>query len=128
MGNTKFLSLGKAAEVSGWSKPVLSRALKSGKMSGTKNDAGQWQIDPAELNRVFPAKHSLPVNVFGSETPKETPEISVLQAELEGKDAVIEELRARVDELSSITKMLAAPKKAQDKPLKLLGLIPIAWR
>lgn len=125
MSNTTFLTLGEAAKVSGYSKPTLSRALKSGKMTGKKGDDGSWQIDPAELNRVFPSKQSLPAKVVTVETPKETPEIKVLQAELEGKNALIEQLNARIEELSTFNRLLQPPEKAEKRVVRILG-IPLA--
>ena len=47
-------SLGQAAQETGRGKSTLHRALKDGTLSGTKDDKGRWQIDPAELFRVFP--------------------------------------------------------------------------
>jgi hypothetical protein len=30
------------------------RAIKAGKVSATRDEHGQWQIDPAEMHRVYP--------------------------------------------------------------------------
>ena len=46
-------SLGRAAKEAGRSKSTLHRALKDGTLSGAKDDQGRWQIEPAELFRVF---------------------------------------------------------------------------
>jgi hypothetical protein len=48
-----YLSLGQAARETGKSKSVISNALKSGRLSGVRNGKGEWEIDPAELFRVF---------------------------------------------------------------------------
>lgn len=48
-----YFSLGQAAKETGKSKSVIYNALKSGRMSGRHNDKGEWEIDPAELFRVF---------------------------------------------------------------------------
>lgn len=48
-----YLSLGQAAKETGKSKSVIYNALKSGRLSGRHNDKGEWEIDPAELFRVF---------------------------------------------------------------------------
>ncbi len=45
---------GQAAKAVGVATATITRALKSGKISGQKNDNGAWVIDPAELHRVFP--------------------------------------------------------------------------
>jgi hypothetical protein len=48
-------TLGEATKATGVSKTSLHRAIKSGRISATKNAAGVWEIDPAELHRVYPA-------------------------------------------------------------------------
>jgi hypothetical protein len=48
-----YFSLGQAAKETGKSKSVIYNALKSGRLSGRHNDKGEWEIDPAELFRVF---------------------------------------------------------------------------
>ena len=47
-------TLGTAAKATGLNRSTVLRAIKSGKISATKNEHGEWQIDPAELHRVFP--------------------------------------------------------------------------
>lgn len=51
-----MLTLGKAAKEVGISKPSLSAAIKKGKISARKNEKGHYEIDPAELFRVYPPK------------------------------------------------------------------------
>jgi excisionase family DNA binding protein len=47
-------TLGEAAKATGKSKPTIARAIKRGQISATKTLDGSYQIDPAELSRVFP--------------------------------------------------------------------------
>jgi hypothetical protein len=47
-------TLGTAAKATGLNKSTVLRAIKSGKVSAAKNEHGEWQIDPAELHRVYP--------------------------------------------------------------------------
>src|SRR5271169_263430 len=47
-------SLAQAAAATGLNKTTLLRSIKSGRLTGTKDALGQWQIDPAELHRVYP--------------------------------------------------------------------------
>jgi hypothetical protein len=47
-------TLGKAAEAVGRGKPAILKAIRSGRISAKKNDQGEWDIDPAELHRVYP--------------------------------------------------------------------------
>ena len=46
-------TLGTAAKATGKSKPTIQRAIKSGKMSATRKEDGSYEIDPAELHRVY---------------------------------------------------------------------------
>lgn len=45
---------GQAAKATGVATATITRAIKSGKISGQKDSNGAWMIDPAELHRVFP--------------------------------------------------------------------------
>jgi hypothetical protein len=47
-------SLKQAADAVGRGKPAILKAINSGRISAKKDDNGQWQIDPAELHRVYP--------------------------------------------------------------------------
>jgi hypothetical protein len=48
-------SLTEAARASGKSKMTIQRAIKGGKISASRNEDGSYDIDPAELHRMFPA-------------------------------------------------------------------------
>ena len=48
-----MLNLSEAARDSGQSKSAIWRAVKSGRLSATRTYTGDYQIDPAELHRVF---------------------------------------------------------------------------
>jgi hypothetical protein len=43
-----------AADATGRSKPTILRAIQTGKISAKKNEMGEWEIDPAELHRIYP--------------------------------------------------------------------------
>lgn len=51
-------TLGQAAKVTGKSKTTIQRAVAKGLVSSEKGQNGEYQIDPAELHRVFPLKNS----------------------------------------------------------------------
>jgi len=64
-----LLSISKAAKLFDVSRPTLLKALKEGRISGIKADkdgAETWQIDPAELARLYrlrdPSPGKLPDN------------------------------------------------------------------
>jgi len=42
-----------AAAAVGRNKTAILRAIKAGKISGAKDENGEWQIDPAELHRIY---------------------------------------------------------------------------
>jgi hypothetical protein len=47
-------SLQQAADAAGVNKSTVLRAIQTGKVSATRNEHGQWLIEPAELHRVYP--------------------------------------------------------------------------
>ena len=63
-------TLGDAAKATGKSKATISKAIKSGRISATKDETGTFQIDPAELHRVYPPT----VSDEQKETPEKTPD------------------------------------------------------
>lgn len=48
-----FLTLSQAAKATSKSKSTLNRAIKSGRLSATRNEDGTFSIDPSELARAF---------------------------------------------------------------------------
>ena len=49
-----YLTLGEAEKEVGVTKSTISRAIKDGRLSANRNEHGHYQIDPAELFRVYP--------------------------------------------------------------------------
>jgi len=101
-----MLTMGQAAKQAGVSKATLSRAIKSGKVSAKKNGKGGWDIDPAELHRVFPAtpatgggNSAMKQNATPAATPAATVETARLEAEVAGLRAHLELMREQVDDL-----------------------------
>jgi hypothetical protein len=73
-------SLGTAAIATGKSKTTIHRAIKSGKLSAFKNDDGTFEIDPAELHRVFdPVTHGVTGNSVMEQSV--TPDVTALIAQ-----------------------------------------------
>lgn len=112
-------SLKQAADAVGRGKPAILKAIKSGRISAQKDSNGQWQIDPAELHRVYPVA----VSGNGSDTalgerqeiPKETSavvaEVDLLRERLAEKDAQIADLRSERDRLLTIVETQAQQVK-----------------
>lgn len=49
-------SANQAAEATGKNVATITRAIKSGKISATKDQSGTWKIDGAELSRAYPLR------------------------------------------------------------------------
>ena len=49
-------TLAAAAAACGLNKSTVLRAIKGGKVSGTKDEHGEWHIEAAELDRVYPPR------------------------------------------------------------------------
>src|SRR5271166_3074234 len=84
-------TLGQASKQVGVSKPTLSKAISTGKLSATRREDGSWAIDPAELCRYVEANghrfHSATGNGSRLETPPDT------AATTAATDAQVEALR-----------------------------------
>lgn len=94
-----ILTLRQAAELTGKSKSTLTRAIKSGRLSASRDAEGMYAIDPAELARAYPfakppdapheARHGAPRN---SETEPDDAAILRLRLSL----LVVEQDRERI--------------------------------
>jgi hypothetical protein len=62
-----IVSLGQAAKLAGLGKTTLTRAIKAGRLSATRRDDGGYQIDVAELERVYPLR--APTDATGATDP-----------------------------------------------------------
>jgi len=98
-----MLTMGQAAKEAGISKSTLSRAIKTGKVSAVKNAKGGWDINAAELFRVYPrntatgaGNGSMKQNVTPAETP---PGTDTLRAEIDGLKAQLELMRESIEDL-----------------------------
>ncbi|WP_265502887.1 MerR family transcriptional regulator [Paracoccus beibuensis] len=114
---------GQAAKAAGVSKATITRALQTGKISGTKDDNGAWSIDPAELHRVFPpVAHEPPEthSVKQSATPEKPNETGVLERENQMLREALIEARQERDRWHQIAERLSiappAPAPIPQKP------------
>ena len=107
------LSVSQAAKEVGKSKPTISKAIKTGRLSAKKVGVG-YQIDPAELFRVYPkAPESLPVNepqgnhkVFALET-----EVRMLREAIDREKEISDDYRARLDRAEGLIADQRPPAK-----------------
>jgi len=105
-------TLGTAAKACGVARSTIYRAIKSGKISADKDANGNFQIEPAELHRVFPtteqkqsAQHEMSQRAINEKTASATGETAVLFTKISGLEALIKEkdetlkdLRNRLDQ------------------------------
>src|SRR4051794_2822721 len=88
-------SLAQAATATGRDRSTLLKAIKRGKVSATRDSAtGAWQVDPAELARVYG---------IGNSEDNSAPGTSGSQADsatlVAAKDALIAEQRETIADL-----------------------------
>jgi len=112
------MTLGQAAKAAGKSKSTLTRAIQSGRLSAQRLEDKSYQIDPAELSRVFHIKTPETVPVTRHTTLEDNPEEhpAVLRVKLEAVEAALdrerelnEDLTRRLDRAEERVLMLSAP-------------------
>jgi len=132
------LSANRAAKEAGVAKKTLLEAMTSGRLSAGKNDKGHWEIDPAELFRVFPKTGGAGEAKTVSHPPQKTSEnnpleveVATLREQLKSAETEkgylnekIEDLRARAERAEKkedeLQRLLPAPAS---KPRRFFGLL-----
>ena len=110
----KPLTLTQASQTCKKAKATLLDAIKSGRLSARKNDKDVWEIDPAELHRVYP--YQLENEQENQNLPREKLKPTAQELldalekervrEREQMQATIDDLRKRLDEESQERKKL----------------------
>lgn len=133
-------TLGEASEATKKSKTAIRNAIKKGRISAVKDDAGQYDIDPAELHRVYPMVHSRPVNVHHEPEPEvhsvSGREIELLREMLADRERTIEDLRRRLDDegeerrkaQAQVTALLTDQRPSTSPQEPAGGRVSRAWR
>ena len=103
------LTLAEAPQATGLNRSTILRAIKSGKISGARDETGAWAFEPVELHRVF-----LPASAPPKEAPQDA-QPNALVAELR---AQLAEMRSQRDAWQGIAARLAlsAPKPPEPEP------------
>ena len=94
-------TLKQAADASGKDKSTIQRAIKSGRISATINDLGNYEIDPSELHRVFEpvaSQHGESIAKQQLATDLQQAEIDSLKAQLALQTNFISTLERLLDE------------------------------
>jgi len=106
------LSLSQAAKASDRSKSTIGRAIKSGRLSATRNDDDTFSIDPSELFRVFP-RDGRGTDQGGTDgTGMEQDEIRALRIELSKAEQRLAVAEAQAEERARA--LLAAERNLSD--------------
>ena len=104
------ITIAKAAEEVGITRVGLLKAIKKGKLSAGKDEHGEWQIEPAELFRVYPQKKPVTGNLKDEVTDSNTLENKLLQGKIDLQREQINDLRQQ----------LADAKGREEKILKMM--------
>jgi hypothetical protein len=118
-----------AAKLTGRDPSTIFRALRTGRLSCTKDEAGNRRIDIAELERLYPiVKHPDAETANGAtrapaigRTGTPAGEIEALRQLVAAKDEALRDLRARVDAIEArLDTSEAERRQAQEKLTALL--------
>ena len=133
-------SVSRAARETGLSKSTISRAIKSGRISATRQHDGSYHIEPAELFRVYPhgvaqppsdARHDASRNPYKEAPATTSNEVELLKLKLvmteelllqerensKRQQETVQDLRKRLDAATDKVLALAQPTQpASDAP------------
>jgi len=127
---------GQAAKATGVATATITRALKSGKISGQKDNNGAWIIDPSELHRVFPPvslkeheKPSMKQNATPYEMNERSSEGNALQREIQVLRETLSDVREDRDKWRDMAERLSiAPPTTSKADAKILHSRWKFWR
>lgn len=88
-------TLGQAAKATGKQKSTILGAIKSGRVSATRDELNQWQIDPAELHRVYEPNPT----TERCETPPNTDQSALREEKIRFLEREISRLEQTTDDL-----------------------------
>ncbi len=108
------ITLRKAVEEFDVSRPTLTKALKSGKISGEKDGKGVWRVDPSELSRVYNPRRKEQEIEHQPEQLRNTHDFNYLQGKVDALEAQIEDLKEQRDK---------AEERASSSDARLYGLL-----
>lgn len=107
-------SISDAAKATGRSKSTILRAIQNGKISGSKNEDGKWELQPVDVHNRYPMVHGESDSVNGAhpsahhakdatrtshDVPDLLSELMSLRAKLEVKEEVVKAHQATIDDL-----------------------------
>lgn len=113
-------TLAEAAAATGMNKSSVLRAIKSGKISGSKNEMGEWLVEPVELHRVY---SPVARTDAGPAAPQRDAATDALVAELR---ASLADMRAQRDSWQQQAERLAiaASIRTETAPMRSAASVP----
>src|SRR3954453_1958950 len=101
-------TLGEAAKACGKSKPTILQAIRNNKLSATRDSFNRWQIDPAELFRVYPKPLPEPNGTEQQQNADLAAENRLLRATVEGLERLCSQIEGERDSLREQNTRLTA--------------------
>jgi hypothetical protein len=93
------LTLGAAAKETDVTKSAISKAIKSGRISATKNELGEYEIEPSELFRVYqPKAVNSQLNISSAQQETLNKDVG-LQGVLDALRELLEQVKNERDDL-----------------------------
>ena len=104
-------TLAEAARVCGINKSTVLRAVKAGRISGTKDEFGTWHVEAMELHRIFPPAAAAAASPEA--LPRHAPPDAATDALVAELRAVIADLRQDRDQWREQAQRLVLPAPLQ---------------
>lgn len=119
-------NLATAAAATGLNKTTILRAIKSGRISGTKSELGEWLVEPAELHRIYPAVEARSEAGNGARNDTQHPNATLLaethqraslaEQRLSDLKAMLDDMREQRDKWQAQAERLAAGLVTDQRP------------
>jgi hypothetical protein len=113
-------TLGQAAKASGKSKPTILQAIRTNRLSATKDAFDRWQIDPAELHRVYPQQLTLQNDGEHQTNHDQASENRLLRATIEGLQQLCRQIESERDDLRGRLDQSEQERREKDRQLTAL--------
>jgi hypothetical protein len=125
-------TLTSAATATGLNRTTILRAIKSGKVSGSKDEHGEWHIEPCELHRVYPpfARTEARPDATPQYAPGDHIELSIratlAEARLADLKATLDDMREQRDHWQAMAQRLSITDQRTASPPSQSG--PSWWQ
>jgi hypothetical protein len=129
--NAMSYTLTTAARAVGLNRTTILRAIKSGKISGAKDEHGEWHIEPCELHRVYPpvSRTEERSDATPQYAPAEDVELRIratlAEARLADLKATLDDMRSQRDNWQTVAQRLAI---TDQRPTQLPSQSSRPWR